>query len=225
MKDTRTGLPLDDGEGFLVPFSRVVLRLARLLSLSRFATRLRPNHRHFFMDAYVTAWSLVLSALLFLYLPSSDLYKGVACAVVGYRLFDLVAYRLYFLLDKSRTQPWSQQLSRRSLVIVGINFYEAVAGFAAIYYWSGAVATTASPITSLPTPLASLYFSAVTMLTVGYGDFVPTTDWSRLIVLLQLATSAVFVLHLLPGIISIFSSSSQPRLKSPGDTDESPPRE
>jgi voltage-gated potassium channel len=61
----------------------------------------------------------------------------------------------------------------------------------------------------LKTPVQAFYFSVVTMATVGYGDFVPTDDFSRLLVVFQLATGLVFVLAVAPAVLSLLGNRLQ----------------
>ena len=48
----------------------------------------------------------------------------------------------------------------------------------------------------------AIYFSGVTFATLGYGDFVPVTRTARLLVLWQLATTVLFLLGILPLLIT-----------------------
>jgi hypothetical protein len=58
----------------------------------------------------------------------------------------------------------------------------------------------------LTDPLEALYFSTVTILTLGYGDFVPTDDWSRALVLWQLMSGGTLLLLLIPVVMSRVAS-------------------
>lgn len=52
----------------------------------------------------------------------------------------------------------------------------------------------------------ALYFSTITMTTVGYGDFYPADSGGRKIVIWQLANSVMLVVLLLPLVVSRFAS-------------------
>ncbi|MEV0536525.1 potassium channel family protein [Kitasatospora sp. NPDC050463] len=62
--------------------------------------------------------------------------------------------------------------------------------FAATYY---VMAGTSGEFNGLSTRLDALYFTIVTMATVGYGDITAVGQWPRLIVILQIAYNFVFL--------------------------------
>jgi Ion channel len=51
----------------------------------------------------------------------------------------------------------------------------------------------------------ALYFSSTTMLTVGFGDLTPLAHSGRLLILFQYASLIVFLLLMLPLVLSVFS--------------------
>jgi hypothetical protein len=54
-------------------------------------------------------------------------------------------------------------------------------------------------------PVDALYFSAVTLSTVGYGDFAPTSSGARLLVLWELGTGMLMLLGVFPLIVGRIS--------------------
>jgi hypothetical protein len=46
------------------------------------------------------------------------------------------------------------------------------------------------------------------MVTLGYGDFVPRDDLSRMLVVTQLFSGILFLVFLVPALISIFSGEA-----------------
>lgn len=71
-----------------------------------------------------------------------------------------------------------------------------------------ALATSTASGISIPPPsiledkIEALYFSLVTMITLGYGDFVPATTDTRLLVMWQLATGGLLVIGVFPLIVA-----------------------
>jgi len=163
----------------------------------------RFGKSHLFMDIYVLLWAAVMSLTLFAGLRPTWIAVIVAC----YRVLDIVNYRVFFLLVKSQEKPWTEDVLRRSLVIAVVNFYEVVVGFAILYLHCDCVRQTGGDLGSLQGAVAAFYFSLVTMATVGYGDFVATTSVGRGLVIAQITSTIVFVLFLLPALVSVFSSS------------------
>jgi len=58
-----------------------------------------------------------------------------------------------------------------------------------------------------PTPLSSLYYSIVTLTTLGYGDVLPASQTAQVVVMLQVVIGYV----MLGGLLSIFSSKMSRR--------------
>jgi hypothetical protein len=178
-----------------------LLRLLHLFSLANLRRLVPHRFAHLFMELYVLTWATYILAVLFTGLISSR----IAVIVVLYRIVDIVVYRLYFFFVKSAARPWTNEALRRSVLLALINCCEVIMAFAVVYLVRGSEIANAAG-NGIRTPMQALYFSTVTMLTVGFGDFVPATDASRGIVLLQLASVALLVLLLVPALISAFST-------------------
>ncbi|MFE9422405.1 potassium channel family protein [Kitasatospora sp. NPDC006697] len=76
-----------------------------------------------------------------------------------------------------------------ALVITAASFL-ALISFAAAY---SALAHQPGEFNGLHTRLDALYFTVVTMATVGYGDITPTGQSARLVVMLQIGYTLVFL--------------------------------
>lgn len=61
---------------------------------------------------------------------------------------------------------------------------------------------TIPPPSIMENKIEALYFSLVTMITLGYGDFVPASPLARMLVMWQLATGGLLVIGIFPLIIS-----------------------
>jgi Ion channel len=175
-----------------------------LFSLSNVKTPLRrrfPVLHHLFMDLYVLAWLVVLTYLLF---------SGYKCPwlivvlVAAYRIVDIVNYRVLFLFLKSETKPWTAGVIRRSVAVALVNFFETVMAFAIIYLRTGTIVEGNSG-TVLNSPTNALYFSLTTMTTVGFGDFVAKGRAGHWLVMSEICSAIVFILFLLPALMSVFS--------------------
>jgi len=177
--------------------------LARLISLDQIRVVFGENRRHIFMDLYVLVFASLGTILLFS--PSHLGYFGAIFAT--YRIFDIITYRLYFLLVKSQAQPWSPDFLRRSLLIVIINFYETVVAYAILYSLVGSIIPAVASLSQPFSPSTALYYSVVTATTLGYGEFIPGNDLSRIIVVMQLFSTIVFLMFVIPALMSLFSST------------------
>lgn len=108
---------------------------------------------------------------------------------------DVKAGNLDFALYHNLGKKWVWLPIRTAgLIMVGIFFLTDVLGFAAVF--------RALPEGYFNHPFMhwweAVYFSIVTIATVGYGDFLPTKAWSQIIIIGQIASG----LLLLAGIVS-----------------------
>jgi hypothetical protein len=178
-----------------------VVTLARAISLDVFRPR-RDAWRHVFMDIYVLAWAVLLGVSLTFH----SYFPALVCGIAAYRIFDIVTYRAYFLLVKSQESPWSPDLLRRSILIVVVNLAEIVMAFATMYLVIGNVADSSSGRITNATD--AIYFSLVTITTVGYGDFVPRDAFTRMLAVCQVSCSLFLLLFIIPALVSVFTSDS-----------------
>jgi len=176
--------------------------LLRLLSLDRLKSLFGDKAGHRFMDCYVLAFAATLTTILFL--PKHLCILGGI--VAAYRLEDIVIYRLFFLLVKSQAYPWTAERLRRSLIIAVMNFLETIVGFAIVYLTFGNIVPTSGPAQGAFTPLRALYYSTVNAFTLGYGDLIPGSDLSRILIMLQLFTTLVFLIFVIPALMSVLST-------------------
>ena len=129
------------------------------------------------MHAYVLGWITTLGLLLF---TRSTALLRVSVFFAVWDILDILCYRLYFVFVKSRSTQWTSATIRRTLVMATANVIEIVLGFAILYARIGDMRDTQFPDRCV-SPISDLYFSITTITTVGFGDFVPADDPSRLL--------------------------------------------
>jgi ion channel len=176
--------------------------LLRIFSIGNAKELFSESGGHVFMDLYVLLSGAILTLVLFV--PGHFGSFGIIAAV--YRIADIISYRLYFMLVKSQVKPWSINLLRRSLLIVVVNFCETVIGYAVLYLTIGNIVGTAETTKHALTPIDALYYSTVTATTLGYGDYIPVGSLSQLLVMAQLIGSVLFLIFLIPALISLFAT-------------------
>jgi len=169
-----------------------------------------PRQKNF-NDLYAGAFGIALSCLLWWRwsVPTCALW-----AVAGYRAYDILVYRLYFLLVKGqKKRPWegNPDKVKRGIAFALVNSYEIVVAYAIMYLISGHIVQGGCKFNpGLSSRTAALYFSLVTMFTFGPGDFSPNKDSMRWVMMLQMATSVLFLIFIIPALISLFSANTDP---------------
>ena len=170
------------------------------------------------IDAIVLGWTALTCAVLVF--PSlrgigegALLPPVVAVGLVWYRIADTLSQKLMEILVHSLRRPLFAG-SQRSLLLSALNLFEIFVCYAILYLANGGVRHDKE---MLSTATSSLYFSVVTGLTVGYGDFVPTTDSARRLVMSEMAVVAVFVIAWFPSVAGFLfpSSTSEERSATP----------
>jgi hypothetical protein len=101
-----------------------------------------------------------------------------------YLLIETFLYVFYkiFLPENNR-----EKLINRSVILLFFNFFELIASFGVIY---AAGNYLNMPINSW---LDALYFSFITGVTIGYGDFYPINETGKILVMLQIISTISFL--------------------------------
>jgi voltage-gated potassium channel Kch len=141
-------------------------------------------------------WPAVLSGLV---AAGIDIVVGVLIVLVGLRS-DGRATKLYDRLVPQRIPA----LIAGALFFVGImhafaNMYLADHGVSG---GGNACCARIAPKQYLETRIDALYFSCVTMTTLGYGDYTADTRPARVLVIWQLTTSVLVLIFFFPLLIS-----------------------
>jgi len=138
-------------------------------------------------EIYVLVWFFVL--LILLVFPSDANWFPF---VIVYRLFDSLNYRLCIVfVDRYRT-GWGLRSMNRTFMLLLINYLEMIIGFAALYIYTGSIAT--EEIYKITSSWDALYFSVVTISTLGYGDFYPNCEMGQFLIVAQTLMGIVFIL-------------------------------
>ncbi len=149
-----------------------------------------------FRDIYLLTWLITLTILLFVW----SLPQWVTVLIVSLRLVDILSYHLWIVLIDSQRSNWALASVRRSLLSAFLNFYEITTAYAIIYLSVGNIIQNSPSKTPLHGPVQAFYYSLVTIATLGYGEFVPADDPSRVIVIAELLTEILFVIAIIPAL-------------------------
>lgn len=137
-------------------------------------------------EIYVLLRLSALAALVSL--PSNSFAYAV---VIIYLLVEVFNYPLYLIFVETYDKEWSLRSPNRSLMLLFINYIEMIIGFAALYLYTGAIGDACKmPIRK---PLDALYFSSVTITTLGYGDFTPINETGKILVSVETIAGLIFI--------------------------------
>lgn len=97
---------------------------------------------------------------------------------------------------------WKMEFPARTWSILQVAFliFIIVSGFAALYIDSGQVLIQNT--TALTDKCDALYYSIVTMTTLGYGDMTPSGASGRLLVMWQLGTGTLLLVGIFPLVVA-----------------------
>ncbi|MCK4653745.1 MAG: two pore domain potassium channel family protein [Candidatus Cloacimonetes bacterium] len=137
----------------------------------------------------------VLGRLFFMfYILFSSLINNLHIYIlVIYFLIDGLNYRLcIFFVDRYK-KDWGLRSINRTIILLMLNYFEIIIGFSIFYYLTKSIvySDTLKIITS---PIQSLYFSAITITTLGYGDMTPISSIGRILVILELGLGFILTI-------------------------------
>jgi len=188
--------------GFLLESISLFARGVQYLSISQLINLAPKNLTSFLHELYITSWLAVLAWAL----GSGKSALAWAAIAAAYRIIDIITWRIYFVLHRSRTRPWSDSRMRHTLIYAALNFFELIISFAILYAHTQSIkGPDGFPMRN---PIDSLYFSSTTMMTVGSSDFVPASTLGRELVLCQYFSMLIFLLLIFPLVLSAFSSQT-----------------
>lgn len=186
---------LFEGVGFGIP-SYWFCRTLRALKFDELGLMLA-------FDLYILGWLLIeMVMLVSLQSPYTQGALGTIILVVCVmRMVDLLHVSWSILLyDRFRKgDDYIVSSARRSLLINLINYCELVLIFALIYY----VALRYDVSKPIDTIWTAIYFSIITITTVGYGEFHPITTAGQITVGVEILAGYFFAILILGRVIQI----------------------
>lgn len=164
----------------------------------------------------VRAWLLLLGSFALLMVAYFTLplrYFGEHRPVLSWLLF-IAGLALLSGLLLARILDILRGTGRRPGVWLVFLICLSLTVFAATYY---VLAGTSGEFNGLSTRLDALYFTIVTMATVGYGDITAVGQWPRLIVILQIVYNFVFLAAAAGTLSQRVRSGLESRIREQGE--------
>lgn len=139
--------------------------------------------RNTFLETYI-----VLKLFILIWLIYFKIDNAWAVFVAIYCLADLVQYflGLVFLSHIFTKIPTIY----KNFAHLGLNLLEITLAFCVLYFNFHAIGTWGVPTSSI---VDIFYFSLVTFATVGYGDILPLNQVGKILVVLQIIVSFIFI--------------------------------
>jgi hypothetical protein len=127
------------------------------------------------LPADIPKWMLLYGTWLLLWYAFSRIYEVI---------FAFYQDAIRVLEDKPRTTDLS---ATERIIMVAKSYFGLIVSYAVLFYFipcnmfelTEQVPNLADPISGLD----ALYFSSVTITTVGYGDILPVSPWAKLLVM------------------------------------------
>ena len=194
-------------DSFILQFWGRILATLRFVSPLEWIWRLVPRTRtHGWVDlwvlfnstASVAAWILAAGVGARQAVRALLLYGSV-------RVFEIIVYQAKVVLFDAYRQPrstpdYAVRSYRRIVVLALHNYFEVVFWFAAAY--AALSELFGDKALLVARPAGALYFSIVTMATVGYGDVAPSSDGGRILVTLQVAIGLLMTIVILARVVA-----------------------
>lgn len=187
-----SGNPSED-TGFLYPAVVRALELGVRCTFAPLipATGARP------VDCYLVIWLLVEGAVSCLaqfgFISDHTTFVVMALIVLGDRVLDICCVLLLVLFRGWWRIPDACNSAARGVCLVMINYIELVVIFACAHF-----ILDDRIVCYLNEPLANMgdaiYFSIVTMSTLGFGDFMPTHTAAKALVAIQVPIGGLIVI-------------------------------
>lgn len=133
--------------------------------------------------------------LLFSHLSTQRYVTTIMLVYAAYRIFEVIVYHINIFLSLKGLQGF-----RRSIILLFHNYIEVLFWFASFYRLLPWCFSQPFVTRSLS---GSLYFSLVTITTLGYGDIRPMNEIGRVIVSSQTLIGVFMAIFLLARFVSI----------------------
>ncbi|MBL7154758.1 MAG: two pore domain potassium channel family protein [Phycisphaerae bacterium] len=196
-------------KSFIVEFWSKIFYGLRLVSLFQLIRVVFPKTKRSY--GFVDIWVLGNSIFSFLCLavlsiPQIRCLEIVVLCYAGVRIFEVIIYQINVLLfDEYRAKKAGREYAvggfRRIVLLLFHNYIEIFCWFA-LFYRHLAFLFESRHI-SLNSLGGSLYFSLVTMSTLGYGDIVPQERAGLFLVFMQTSIGIFMALLILARFISL----------------------
>ena len=177
---------------------------ALLLSLVLAASVMAVGgRRRTFVVAIVLALPVIFGRWLLHFIAAGTLYKFLFVAYLAFNGF-VIFHLLRFILRSRRVNSEVICAAVSNYLLMGL-----------LWAWCYALMARLDPgaITGLPSDnrnphgFEAMYFSMITLTTVGYGDIVPVSSPARMLAMLEAVCGTMYMAVLVARLVSVYSAS------------------
>lgn len=202
--------------GFIVRLTQYLIEKLYCMTPFRFVERLITRYfSNWWGEGSVEVWAIAMLAFALTALIAGPVSVFVM-PLIAWRIFEFIVYHAKLLLvDPHMTDDYKLHSYRRALILAGLNYVEMLFWFAAVYLNFADNFSMKEGSLTPNTAVRALYYSVITMTTLGYGDITPIAEPVQLIAITQTLVGVMLVLFILTRLINL--------LPKPGtrDPDES----
>ena len=174
--------------------------LIKILLATCLLSAVMPNATRHNRNALLTGVLLLIAARFASEYESVPLDSGVVLAVVGFTGLVAAAGTLRFVVSERAVDKETIYAALSTYLLAGIFFGQI--------YWSLERIWPGSLVGPDPTTeITSVYYSFVTLATLGYGDYLPRTDIARGVATFEVIGGQLYLAVMVARLIGIFAST------------------
>ncbi|MGD0022372.1 MAG: potassium channel family protein [Smithellaceae bacterium] len=193
-------------KSFIVGLWRMIFKFLRWVSVFHIIRKIYPEKTksHCFVDFWVLL-NLLLSILSIL-IVKYDIQSWVIWTLIiwgAIRTFEIVVYQvnvLFFDPCEVGFQDYSLGGYRRIIILALHNYLELIFWFASFYFQSRLLFNDQAGV--LSSCLGTIYYSVVTITTLGHGDVTPCSNLTMFLVISQSLMGVFFIAIIVARFIS-----------------------
>lgn len=177
--------------------------LYRLTLYSWLCRKTENRKKYDIAGGYIAFFALILIILLSTYsLSKNGLLLGLIAVIAFYRLFDLFITHVHNIVLKHRKGVVPVRNAGRFISYAILNFFEIIISISALKLFFEVHNLVVFSHTTKGSVLDALYFTIVTLVTLGYGDIHPVGPGGKVFVIIQIIYFACFLFFVFPVISS-----------------------
>lgn len=184
---------------WLLKIVMVILVVLRFFSLGQFVKGYIEDGK--MKNAGIDLYVILMTVLLSICLSTIPL-STFAFYVAIYLMAEMFTVTLSVILVDSHFTEIGIRSPHRSILLLGLGYLELMMGFAILYMQYQAISFNTGVKGIVSCPIDALYFSTVTITTLGFGDISPCNRAGRCLVMIETLGGIILIVFVLSAFIS-----------------------